>query len=187
MTVKDVLKISAEQLCEQDALAIINDKAPENIEYANQTLKLLKQCYDLISDELACEFYPLKTSEEFVVTDNKIPYSAFSKTPLRILSVTDDKNNKCPYKLVNDYLSLENGKRKVKYEYRPQIQDESENALFVDGKIGVFVMCFGINAEFCFARGRYGESEKWREKFLSGIKNRIANKSCIKLLPRRWI
>ncbi len=186
MTVKEVLEISAKQLGEQDALLLFCDKAPENTEYAEQTVKLLKQCYDLVTDEIACEFLPLKTTQRFNVNNNKILFSTFSKVPLKIVCITDENLNKCAYKVINDYLSVQNGVVEVTYEYRPEVQTLTEYANFVNGVIGAYVLCFGINAEFCFARGRYGESEKWREKFLSGIKNRIANKSAIKIPSRSW-
>lgn len=186
MTVKEILKISAEQLGEQDAVDLILDKAPENGEYANLTLKLLKQCYDLITDEIACEFLPLKTTEIFNVTNGKIAFSQFVKHPLKIISITDENGNKCAYKFVNDYLSVPNGIIKVSFEYRPEIQKETDEAVYYSTPIGAYTLCFGINAEFCFARGRYGESEKWREKFINAIKNRIAQKQSLKIPSRRW-
>jgi len=186
MTVKDIMLLSATALGEQDACLFLEGKAPSDSDYALETVNLLKRCYDMVTDEIACEFLPLTASERFTVVNGKIAFSSFKKHPIKIISVCDLRGKKCAYKLINDYLSVANGDVVVNYEYRPYLQNESDSALFADTVIGEYVLTHGINAEFCFARGRYGESQKWRDKFISGVTGRINKKSNLKISARSW-
>lgn len=186
MTVKQILNHTAEVLGEEDVCLLLNDKAPSNSEYATNTAKLLKRCLDVITDEIACEFYPLKALQTFEVTEGKIYYKDFDFIPIKIVEVRDEKNEKCAYKLISDHFTVENGRKTVVYDYRPSVQAEEDEAVFSNSIIGEHVLCWGMAAEFCFARGRYTESEKWREKFLSGLQSRIAERQSKSIPKRRW-
>lgn len=186
MTVKEILNHTANLLGEDEVCSLLSEKAPENSEYATQTLKLLKRSLDVITDEIACEFYPLKAMQTFEVNSGKIYYSDFLSTPIKIVEVVDKNNQKCPYKLVSDHLTTTNGERTVTYEYKPKPQSDDEEALFSNSIIGENILCWGMCAEFCFARGRYAESERWREKFLTGLSSRIFEREVKRIPQRRW-
>ena len=186
MTVKELINYTAKLLEEEDVCMLLSDKAPKNSEYASSTLELLKRCLDVITDEIACEFYPVKAIQTFNVTDQKIYYKDFSSVPIKILEVRGENNEKCPYRLISDHFTVSNGKKSVLYEYKPKPQDFNEDALFSNSVIGENVLSWGMASEFCFARGRYSESEKWREKFLSGLQSRIFERETKRIPQRRW-
>lgn len=186
MTVKEILNQTANLLGEEDACLLLSDKAPQNSEYAIQTVKLLKRALDVITDEIACEFYPLKAVQTFSVSNEKIYYSDFLSTPIKIVEVLGKNNEKCPYKLISDHLTTTNGERTVIYHYKPKSQSDGEQAHFSNSIIGENILCWGMAAEFCFARGRYTESEKWREKFLNGLSSRIFEREVKRIPERRW-
>ena len=110
MTVKELINYTAKLLEEEDVCMLLSDKAPKNSEYASSTLELLKRCLDVITDEIACEFYPVKAIQTFNVTDQKIYYKDFSSVPIKILEVRGENNEKCPYRLISDHFTVLNGK-----------------------------------------------------------------------------
>ena len=115
MTVKELINYTAKLLEEEDVCMLLSDKAPKNSEYASSTLELLKRCLDVITDEIACEFYPVKAIQTFNVTDQKIYYKDFSSVPIKILEVRGENNEKCPYRLISDHFTVSNGKKTVLY------------------------------------------------------------------------
>ncbi len=186
MTVKNVLKITADLLGEKDVKDYLSGNVPDDSEYCKTTTALLKRCYDMVTDELACEYAPILYSEQLESKNGKIAYSAFTKNPLKILSVKDENGKKCCYKPFIDYLEVADGLKSVVYEYRPKIQTEDEEAIFSNYKTGEYTLIYGIAAEFCLERGRVNESEIWSNKYYQGLKGRLSERRNLKIPARRW-
>ena len=140
----------------------------------------------MVTDELACEYAPILYSEQLESKNGKIAYSAFTKNPLKILSVKDENGKKCCYKSFIDYLEVADGLKSVVYEYRPKIQTEDEEAIFSNYKTGEYTLIYGIAAEFCLERGRVNESEIWSNKYYQGLKGRLSERRNLKIPARRW-
>lgn len=188
VTVKEIIVLAAEMAGESEAVKFNDGKAPENSEYAENTTKLFKRCFDVVTDELAAEYYPLKDSQKFFAKGGKVAFSDFEKTPLSILNVSDENGKKCAYKFVNDYLSVKKeGKITVEYTYRPKPCNMEDRAVYSESIIGPHVLCYGILSEFFMRRGNFSESEVWHNKYISGIKGRIAERRKLKISARRWI
>ncbi|MBQ7407812.1 MAG: hypothetical protein IJW13_00845 [Clostridia bacterium] len=187
MTIKEVLTLAANMLGEDEVVKLNEDKAVENVDYATQTLNLLKECYDVVTDELATEYCPVLASEDFNVSNKKILFSNFTKQPVKIICVKDEFNNKLAYKLINDYIQINsNGKITVEYHYRPAVCNFNDNALFANYVIGPYVLCYGILAEFCLQKGRLGECATWQDKYMKGIRGKTAKKGSYVMPARRW-
>ena len=187
MTVKKVMEIAADLLGEKDVKKYLTGKVPDDLNYCAETAELLKRCYDIITDELACEFLPVCFTETVECADGKAYYSDFSKVPLKIVSVTDENGNKCRYKLFIDYLETTCGKKNITYRYRPEIQSEDDEAIYASKSIGEFALAYGIAAEYCMHRGRTAESAEWGEKYYRSVKGRIAERRNLKIPARRWL
>ena len=83
MTVKEVIKLTAETVGEDDVVSYLEGKECFDIDYAKKVVNLLIKCYNLITDEIACEYFPQKQRQDFNnITDKKIPLSSLNKTPL---------------------------------------------------------------------------------------------------------
>lgn len=187
MTVKDILRLTAGMVGDRDLYNYLSDLECCEVDQAQQNKQELLICYNAICDELACEYLPLVYSQDFTnVKDNKIYFSALEKTPLKIIEVTNKNGYKCPYKLVNDYISLQETAVTVKYEYKPKWQNENEESLFGKKIIGPFTLCYGVCALYLLQKGRMSESQVFFEKYISAVKARIAEKRKIVIPPRRW-
>ena len=187
MTVKEILILTAKLLGEKQIVNLLTKQTCDDLERVSEDKDILLSCYNATTEELALEYLPLEFCEEFSgVTDNKIYFSAFSKKPLKIVSVCDKMDNKVTYKIVNNYLFVERDNVKVTYEYRPAIQTEDDEAVFSDNVIGPFTLCYGIASLYCLQKGRHSDAEGFFEKYFSAIRSRIAEKRKIIIPARSW-
>lgn len=187
MKVKEILKMSAEMAGEAQTALYFERKGVDDLALCEENAHLLLRCYNLITEELALEYLPLKKEEILTAKDGKIEFSRFTFKPLRILGVHTKNGQKVPYRLVNDYLELPNGEFKVEYNYRVEPSDEDDEVLYNDTVIGAYALAYGILSQYLLEKGRVSESNIYQEKYLSAIKARIAEKRKLKLPARRWI
>lgn len=122
MTVKEVLGNAARLVGEKDVSEFLSDGIPDDRAYAEESATLLKHCYDLVVDELACEYLPVVRAESFDVSDGKIPFREFSERPIAIVCVKDESGNKLAYKTIIDCLEVNARKVLITYEFRPKAQ-----------------------------------------------------------------
>lgn len=186
MTVKEVLCEAAKMLGETDVVNYLYDKVPENIDYCEETIAELKRCYNIITDEIACEYIPLETSEKFVVEGGKIEYSTFAKKPIRIKNVCGENGQKLPYKLFIGYLEVRADVVIVDYEYKPEEQSADDEAFYGNGIIGEYVLAYGIASEYCIAKGRIADAEVWDSKYINALRARVAEKRQLNIKARKW-
>ena len=186
MTVKEVLGNAARLIGERDVFDFLSDGVPDDRAYAEESAELLKRCYDIVVDELACEYLPLKKTEEFVVTDGKIPFRDFSEKPISIDRVSDENGNKLAYSTIIDHLEVNAAKVSITYGFRPESQKLTDEAYYADGIIGEHVLSYGIAAEYCLERGRISDAEIWNAKYANALKARLAEKRRLKIKVGKW-
>lgn len=187
MTVAEVLYTAAKLLGENDVAAFLSGKVPDDSAYCEETSELLKDCYDRVNDEIACEYLPLLKSEVFLKTDGKIAYSDFFKKPVRIVDVFDLNGKKAAYRSLIDCLMLNIDGAEVVYEYKTDKQKLTDEAIYADGIIGEYVLAYGIAAEFCFQRGRVSDAEGWSDKYSYALRARMAEKRRLKIKARKFV
>ena len=187
MKVKELIKITALTVGEEETVNYLEGKAVSDLASVKKNVDLLLRCYNLIADELSCEYLPLKTMETFTPENNRIYFSAFSKPPLKILNVYNENMKKVPYKLINDYIWTQKDCVTVEYNYRLSPLGEDDEANYANGIIGPYTIAFGMASQFCLEKGRFNESEIYQEKYLLAIKSRIAQKGSLIIPARRWM
>ncbi len=187
MKIKELIKLTAETVGEDEIARYINGEAISGISYAKQNVELLLRCYNLIVDELACEYLPLKREESVDAVNGKIYFSSLSLTPIRILNVYNQKGEKVPYKLVNDYIKVDEKKVTVEYCHKLNFLNEEDNCPYSNGIIGPYTLAFGMASQYCLEKGRLNDSEIFQQKYLSSIRSRVAKRGNLKMPVRRWI
>ena len=186
MTVKEVLCEAAKLVGESDVYNYLSDKIPDDTAYCEEGAELIKHCYDVIIDELACEYLPLKDKCAFAATDGKVMYSSFVKKPVRINFVYDENGKKLPYKAFIDHLSVTADKVIIEYDFKPGVQNITDEAFYADGIIGEHVLAYGVATEYCTERGRITDAEIWASKYNAALKARLAEKRQLKIKAGRW-
>lgn len=187
MTVAEVLYTASKLLGENDLASFLSGKIPDDAAYCEETAALLKDCYDRVVDEMACEYYPLLKCEKLQATDGKIFYSDFSEKPVRIVDVKDKNGKKATYRALIDRLAVNEGEVEVVYEYKIGKQKLTDAVVYADGVIGEYVLAYGIAAEFCFQRGRTQDADIWNEKYSYALRARLADKRRLKIKARKFV
>ena len=188
MTVKEVIKLTALMVGEDETVSYLQDEAVNDLTYAKKVTNILLRCYNLIVEELACEYFPLKKSEKISqVINGKIYFKDLEYSPIKIVGVYDENYQKVPYKLINDYISINKPCVIVEYNYRVKPLKESDEAVYANEIIGPYVLAYGMASQYCLEKGRLNESEIFQQKYIAGIKGRASEKGSLQLPQRRWI
>lgn len=183
MKVLDIILAAATELGIADE---VNDYVLGNSENAKADTENLLRAFNLVENELALDYLPLFAEEELNTQTGAIEYSAFSRSAVRILKITDVWGNELEFKLFPDYVKTQCGKVRVTYTYTPKektFADESEfHAL-----VSVRLFAYGIASEFCLASGRFEEAAIWDKKYKQAIVAAYRAKPVKKISSRRWV
>lgn len=183
MTVKSVLSLSAANLGREDLVAAVCDcETPEG-----EICSLLR-CYNLVENEIALDYFPLRAEEIFEIKGSVLPYSGFAHAPVCILSVIDE--NGCPVEFEERPARLlvkaEKGRKlKIRYNYAPAeklFSDECE----VPENISARLLSFGVVTEFLLTNGQFGEAATWEKKYREALRAASTHKRPILVRSRRW-
>ena len=186
MKVKEILNMTAEMAGEAQLVAYYNQKGVDDLSACEENARLMLRCYNMITEELALEYLPLKVKEKVEVSNKKIYFSSLANQPLRIIGVYTENGKKATYKLINDYLELENGSFIIEYNYRAEPANSEDDCVYDETVIGPYTIAYGMLSQYLLERGRVSESNIYQEKYLSAVRARIAQRSNIKLPARGW-
>lgn len=159
MKVREVIQLSAELL---------------GIELTKENTEYLLRCYNLVENELAMDYIPLRAVDNVLIAENKIKYADLKNKPYRILdiqSVLDCQNEEIKYKLFPEYIELAknyNGHRLyIKYNYVPKekcLDDNCDYDLTLKDTLK-----YGICSEYCLMQGDYETASAFNEKYKKSI------------------
>lgn len=143
-------------------------------------------CYNITISELCGEFIPLVHKEDFTVTDNRIYFKDFEKTPLEIKSVY---RSVIPvkYKVYPTYLAVNADRCTVEYVYRAKDAEALTEESELSGSImPEKVIAEGVVAEALINLGMYKEAVMWRDRYENSVKNCLLKRKPEKIKPRIW-
>lgn len=184
MTVKEVVALAAENLGREDLSAAL-----EALEGEPQgELKSLLRCYNLVENEVALDYCPLKSEETFVRENGVLSYSEFAHAPVDICAVRGKDGNPLPFTIRPACLSLPQGAGEVTvtYAYAPEKKSYGEDSAF-SGKISARLLALGVACEYCLSCARYSEAAAWEKRFRDALRatELIRRKLCVR--SRRWV
>lgn len=144
--------------------------------------------YEMVVDELAFEYFPLKAEEIKQVENGKVKLSSLNFTPIDVLGVYDAEGSEpIEYELFATELRVKKeGKVKIVYSHAAPRADEQDDFIY-SLKPGKFVVACGMAAEICLENGLTGEASLWRNKFDCGVRGRVAERRKLVIKPRRWL
>ncbi len=183
MFVKDII-LKACDFIENDELAqaIEQDSALDE-EKQNALDKLLK-CFNLVRNEIVCEYMPIVNMERVICHDGKINFNQFKKKVVDIISVKDNFGNNVKFKIFDDFMLVEGGDVLVCY-------NSSTDELDLDGEffstISDRVYAYGVVREYYFIQTLYEDAKVWDERFKSSLQIFERKKGDTVLPRRRWI
>lgn len=143
--------------------------------------------YNMITEELSCEYFPLYHEQTLTAQNGKIKLSSLKYPPLKIVSVREEASgNPINYGFSGGAITVESKNGVViKYTYAAQESAETDDFIFTPAP-GKFVVAYGMAAQLCLENGLIGEADIWQNKYDSAIRGRVAERRTLKIKPRRW-
>jgi hypothetical protein len=114
----------------------------------------------------------------------KIYYKDLSRTPLRILKVSDHNGNAVRYTQSIEYIETQESVQ-IEYEYLPRKAAINEECPYSSKEIPLSVLAYGVAAEFSIAEGSFEEAVMHHKRFEEGVKALVIPKPRT-LKERRW-
>ena len=91
MTVRKVIEESSELL---------------GVELTDKNLEFWLNAYNNVENELAMDYFPLRTLDKVLITENKVKYGDLQRKARRIMGVHDCDNHELKYKLYTTYMAF---------------------------------------------------------------------------------
>lgn len=186
MKVKSILSLAAANLGREDLVAAVNDCAGEPF---GEVAALLR-CYNLIENEIALDYFPLKAEEKVCSHDGSIFNTSLRFSPVEVLSVRDESGAPIEFMIRPARILLPHfhGDRQatVLYTYSPKEKCFCDCAE-VDGRISARLLSFGVDCEFCLSNGQFSEAATWEKKFREALRAASIPRCRLSVRSRRWV
>ena len=184
MTVKELILLTASAVGIQQE---VNLYFEGYLQEGEEEVACLLRCFNTVEERLALEYLPLITEEDVDSETGAVYFSKLSRSPVRILKVTDKWGNELPFKLFAEYIKTSPERVKVRYTYSPEEKDLDG---VCDFKIAVCKQAFvdGMAMEYCLLRGLFEESAVWEKRFKQAIETVYRKeRGSVKTRSRRWV
>lgn len=181
MQVKDIVKRAAKNLGREDLVESL-----EADRTAGEAGTLI-DCYNLVENEIALEYLPLKAEEEFTPAEGGIVYARFSHAPVNVVKVQDRRGVRVDFELLPALLRLPEGVGPVRvlYAYAPAKKELSDASEFTE-KVSERLLSYGVASEFCLMRGQYSEAAVWERKYREALRAACSSSGTLRVRARRW-
>ena len=125
---------------------------------------------------LSGEYCTLKHTETLSATGGAIPYSSFTKTVKRVLSVQKN-GEKAEYEEESAGVRVDaDGAYEVTYAYLVDAPDFLHD-VDVPPRYNLYLLALGVAGEYCYFKGMYEEGRRYEERFLTALNNVSEHKS----------
>lgn len=187
MLLKDIIKEAATLLKLDAVLSLPEMGGNQTDAQAEKELELLKDCVNLVLNEIASDYVPLEFIEEVLVSDRKIPYTALSKTALRVKSVKNGKGRDCYFKVYPSYIYTDcDGVCRIEYCYIPVSAQNLDDTLEYNQRVTSRLIAYGTAREYCLIMSMYEEALSFDGRFKDSLQNAVRQNTVLKIPKRLW-
>ncbi len=180
MTVREILKLAASCLGESEQFGSLDG------DLQTEAAQELLDCYNVVENEIATDYFPLKSLQTFDVKDGKLLYSDFSPSPVvDVISVRDRCGNKLRFRCFTDHCETENGEVTVLFTYAPAKKQIGEDSDY-GGKVSARLMAFGTVSEYLLRTGRYEAAKLWAIRYRDCLRAAGILRRSLSVRSRRW-
>ncbi|MBO5926528.1 MAG: hypothetical protein J6Q38_03095 [Clostridia bacterium] len=187
MTVKDIVKTSAQLLNRKDIFEYLLKGVAQNYLMVEDDVNILVNAYNIVQEEIASFSFRFKAVETISpLTNGVIKYSQFKYNPLAIISVKDENGRKLDAKILPSDILVDRT-AVIEYYYLPYektIEDESD---FTGTVIQKRTLAYGVVTEYCLIKGAYEEASMWHDKYVNALKEALYNTKAKRVKGRLWV
>lgn len=183
MTVKEVVALAAANLGDSALAAEIEALSGE----PTGEVSSLVRCYNLVENEVALDYFPLRREETLKIKGGKLAYTAFANPPVDILRVTDKYGSSLAFRAYPDYLALPDTSDMVvvKYAYAPSNKKISDESTF-SGRVSARLLAYGVCMEYCLSQEKFEEALMWESRYRAALRAADVTRRPLKVRARRW-
>ena len=155
---------------------------------AKEKVAAFVDSFNLVENELALNYVPLRTQETVLVENGRVKFQYFTREPARVILVTDEEDNRLEYTVFPTDIRLRSEAKvaKVSYAFLPKAKSIDEESDY-QSRVSVGLMACGVAAEYCAMQGQYTEAAYWNKKFKEGIPRTHEPQRGGKIPSRSWV
>lgn len=185
MTVKEVIALAAENLGRDD-LAALADGGEAAEEDGDEEIGSLLRCYNLVENEVALDYFPLRKTETLAADGDFIAYADFGRRPVHVEKALVG-GRLARFSAYPDGIRLTDGgdRAEITYSYAPSkksIADDCECSAFVLARC----LSYGVAGEFCLTSGETGRAATWQRRYYDALRAFGLLKKTLRVRSRRW-
>lgn len=182
--VREVLTLAAKELGREDLCQSIDSTNAAT----NSEVVALVHCFNMVENEIALDYFPLKTKQTFSGASGVVSYQNFTRSPVYIYSVCSEAGTELSYELRADgvALSAPTPSAVITYSYSPQTKSLTANSDF-QSKISPRLMAYGVACEYCLTLGKFQEAALWESKYKDALRAANLLRRKLRVRSRRWV
>lgn len=185
MKIRDIIETTATFLGREDMITYLKSNLSNN-QTMEKEINVFARAANLVINELATEYVPLKTTEICQSQNGQILYTSLLETPLDILNVYDAFDNKVAFKTTSLYVKTKPEAVRIEYTYIPDSASVNEEIAYREKDVPLRVIAYGTAAEISLIEGKFDEATIWDKRFKESILNRILPKNTV-MKGRRFV
>lgn len=187
MTYKECIQIASLYLDESKLYDYVNGYNINCDEETTQKIRYLCSCIDVVTNEIACEYFPILHTEVATASNKRIEYERLSKCVIDVKSVKRN-GKKVDYELYSNGIGVdEDGEYYVSYEFTPKSYEGNlDQKIELFGRITPRIVGIGAVAEYCLAFDRFDEAQTYDKMFKDALSSVEKNMGNMRVKARRW-
>lgn len=186
MQVKEIIMSAAMMAGREDICGYLAGDEEDEGTAAKDTENMVR-CFNLVENEIALEYKPLKYSQRIVTDNGIVEFAELQKQALDIIKVEDESGNKVKYKLYQTYLKTKPDTVVVHYTYIPQKKTLEDKSDFAAADIPLRTAALGVVTEFSLISSLFDEAVMWDRRYKDSLQRACSKKVKSVLPARRWI
>ena len=184
MTVKEIIKTSATLLGREDVVNYITGDLKTPDDSTLYTVDALVRCLNLVVNELACTYIPMKKTQTF--RSETVYYLTFYEKPLSIIKVTDLDGYDVEYQKFPDKIVVKKFPFTIEYNYIPKSYILNDSVGYLDDQISIRALAYGTLSEYSLIEHAFTESVMWHKKYMDAVAEVCMPKNA-KIKSRSWL
>ena len=185
MTIKEIIKITATIIGREDVVSYLDGNTETLSEDTKKTVEIMERLSNLVINELACSFIPMKNLER-VNSQGKVYYKNLSKNPLEILTVYDLDGNKLAFSVASTFVKTPTQVVDVEYSFFPPEYSLDDQVGYSEKEVPSRVLAYGLASEYAITQGCFKDAVMWHKRYVDSVAEICSPKNSF-VKERKWL
>lgn len=186
MTVKDIIYITATIIGREDLISYFEGKTEKPKDCTIETIDVMVRLCNLVVNELACSFVPLKKKQKLKASNGKIYYTSLEFSPLSIIKATSSTGSNSLIRVDSEYVVVKDDFVILEYSYFPKQLSLESDVGYLESDVPARVLAYGLASEYAISQGCFKDAVMWHKRYADSISNICAPKNHV-VKERVWL